>query len=88
MVTESLYTYYMHGIDEREADTLRQPQPSGDSEDSEIQKKIVNYDNVPGVEDLESPLERQTRISITIRHVPNTKHVDIARLLKRTLYKP
>ncbi|VDN96908.1 unnamed protein product [Rodentolepis nana] len=87
MVTGSLYTYYMHGIEGKRVDYL--PQIKGDFDssvfaDDDIEKKILNLSQIPLWEDLADHLERKTRISITIRHVPNTRKVNISRILKGT----
>lgn len=89
MVTESLYTYYMHGIEERKVDHLRQIKseldiPAFADPDTEIEKKILNLSQIPHWEDLPNRLERQKRISITIRHVANARKVDLSRIFKGT----
>ncbi|VDL35428.1 unnamed protein product [Hymenolepis diminuta] len=90
MVTDSLYTYYMHGIEEKKVDYLHLIKNDFDSSsffadpDSEIEKKILNLSQIPQWEDLADQLERKTRISITIRHVPKTRKVNLSRLFKGT----
>lgn len=84
MVTDSLYTYFMHGIEERETDYLPQmeggPNPPKHVEsDSQIEKRLFNLSQVPNSEGLPHLLERKKRISITIRHVPRTRNVNILR---------
>ncbi|VDM17755.1 unnamed protein product [Hydatigera taeniaeformis] len=84
MVAESLYTYFMHGIEEREIDYL--PQIKGDSSllkhvksDAPIEKRVFNLSQIPTSDDLSHLMKRKTRISITIRHVPRTCNVTIFR---------
>ena len=54
-MTDDMYTNYMHGIAERKCDV--------------IDDSIVNSDRCAKVES-GCELERGTRISLTIRHVP------------------
>ncbi|KAL5112819.1 hypothetical protein TcWFU_008822 [Taenia crassiceps] len=89
MVTESLYTYFMHGIEEREIDYL--PQIKGGSKssthvesDSQIEKRLFNLPQIPDLEDLSYLLERKKRISITIRYVPRTRNIGILRTSRTT----
>ena len=54
MVTGEMYTKYLHGIAERSCDL--------------INDKLANIDMTNAVTG--STLERNTRVSLTIRHVP------------------
>ena len=60
VLKDHLYTSYLHGIEEVEADT--------------VTSKVISPrdDLAPG-----QVLPRSTRVSLTIRHVPNTKKLKI-----------
>ncbi|KAH9285419.1 Alpha-ketoglutarate-dependent dioxygenase alkB -like protein 6 [Echinococcus granulosus] len=84
MVTESLYTYFMHGIEEREIDYLPQIKGSSNSlkyvgSDDQIEKRLFNLLQIPNLEDSSHLLQRQKRISVTIRYVPKTRNVNLLR---------
>ncbi|KAL5962600.1 hypothetical protein TSMEX_009630, partial [Taenia solium] len=84
MVTESLYTYFMHGIEERETDYLPRIKDDPNSPkrvepDSQIEKRLFNLPQIPNSGDLSHLLRRKKRVSITIRHVPRTRSVNILR---------
>lgn len=58
ILKDQLYNNYLHGIDEVKQDVLCD--------------KICNYENCERVHKIGSILQRGTRISLTIRHVPKT----------------
>ncbi|XP_011178335.1 alpha-ketoglutarate-dependent dioxygenase alkB homolog 6 [Zeugodacus cucurbitae] len=58
ILKDQLYNNYLHGIDEFKQDILCD--------------KICNYENLEMVHKIGSILQRDTRISLTIRHVPKT----------------
>lgn len=57
MVTEDMYKVYLHGIAEHCEDT--------------VTDSVVNLDKCSGV-GVGDKLSRDTRVSLTIRHVPKT----------------
>lgn len=63
VLKDDLYTSYLHGIQEVEADTVT---------DKTVVCPSSREDVKPG-----QVLERTTRVSLTIRHVPNTKKLKI-----------
>nr|VZI03578.1 unnamed protein product [Spirometra erinaceieuropaei] len=96
MVGNLLYTYYLHGIEELQSDVLPSG-PAGDSaaaaaaqaptlanEEEQIPKKLIfNLQSCP--QPLAECLTRKTRISVTIRYVPNTRKVDLRRFFGQSI---
>lgn len=88
MVADSLYTHYLHGIEERTADVFSGNCSSGGDSREDIKKTIFNHQVIPCQKDaMVNQLERQVRISITIRHVPKTVNLNLAHLLGKSLHK-
>lgn len=56
VVTRDMYLTYLHGIAERSEDV--------------ISKHICNLPNTQSQHEMGTSLQRKTRISLTIRHVP------------------
>ncbi|VDN08724.1 unnamed protein product [Dibothriocephalus latus] len=93
MVGDLLYTHYLHGIEERQSDLLY-TDAAGDSaptqeskleeveaeEERDLTKHIFNLPSSPLPRLVNGSLTRENRISVTIRHVPNTRKVDLRRL--------
>ncbi|XP_025832653.1 alpha-ketoglutarate-dependent dioxygenase alkB homolog 6 [Agrilus planipennis] len=67
--TDKIYIKYLHGIREMERD--------------EITGEIVNLDLCKEKYEIGQVLERQTRVSLTIRHVPKVLKIKLCNLQKR-----
>ena len=62
ILTEDMYTKYLHGIAERDVDIL--------------DSKVINLDSCLNVPE-NKRLVRDTRVSLTIRHVPKVLNVKL-----------
>lgn len=84
IVTDELYTYYMHGIAEARSDKICSEKDCGDTPlSSECHAaRIVNWPSDRVVKC--SSRTRGTRISVTIRHVPVVSKLDVQKLLKKS----
>ena len=62
ILTEDMYTKYLHGITERQVDLL--------------DSKVINLDSCFNVPE-NKKLQRNTRVSLTIRYVPKVLNVKL-----------
>ncbi|XP_028398823.1 alpha-ketoglutarate-dependent dioxygenase alkB homolog 6-like isoform X2 [Dendronephthya gigantea] len=63
ILTEEMYTKYLHGIDERNVDIL--------------DDKIINLDSCSSINENNRSVSRGTRVSLTIRYVPKVLNVKL-----------
>ncbi len=75
------YHQYLHGISEAFEDVLTDQviQPGAEKESTQGQKKMLNSNQILNENNkkADESVQRETRISLTIRHVPKTKHIKI-----------
>ena len=75
------YHQYLHGISEAFEDVLTDQviQPGAEKELTQGQKQMLNSNQMLNEynEKADKSVPRETRISLTIRHVPKTKHIKI-----------
>ncbi|CAH8514780.1 unnamed protein product [Heterobilharzia americana] len=85
IVTEKLYTYYMHGIAQRETDLLIHPEDKQILSEKLMDNAAVIHNwSLNNLGDIQRKLHhRGKRVSITIRYVPNVSKVNLSTLLLR-----
>ncbi|CAL8070188.1 unnamed protein product [Calicophoron daubneyi] len=82
VVADQLYTYYMHGIEPRGVDYIGDAEVSS-LKDGEQYAVIKNWKNCELGSVNSADYTRSTRISVTIRYVPNVSKLDMSFLLRK-----
>ncbi|CAH8482252.1 unnamed protein product [Schistosoma turkestanicum] len=85
IVTEQMYTHYMHGIAERTTDLLINHEDcSRRSEELADNATVIHNWNATNLESTQSQLcHRGKRVSVTIRYVPRVSKINWNTLLRR-----